>query len=171
MVPGFVLSLADGALFLLTVLFHSCFDLPWPLMTSEDAQNLCALWNSSKEPTAGWWCQDLCWWCLMVPDGVWWCLMVSDGAWCCLFAIVQKVKKVHQCPECGKKFLSKRTLGIHIDVVHDKNELNQCSTCGYSLKNFLNSKLIFRPGMDFLVLSVKNFHNWISLAKTFYISS
>ena len=53
MVPGFVLSLADGALLLLTVLFNSYFDLSWPLMTSEDAQNLCALWKSSKEPTAG----------------------------------------------------------------------------------------------------------------------
>ena len=53
MVPGFVLSLDDGPLLLLTVLFHSCFDLSWPLMTSEDAQNLRALWKSSKEPTAG----------------------------------------------------------------------------------------------------------------------
>ena len=38
MVPGFVLSLADGALLLLTVLFYSCFDVSWPLMTSEDAK-------------------------------------------------------------------------------------------------------------------------------------
>ena len=53
MVPGFVLSLADGALLLLTVLFYSYFDLSWPLMTSEDAQNLRALWKSSKEPHGG----------------------------------------------------------------------------------------------------------------------
>ena len=53
MVPGFVLSLADGALLLLTVLFYSYFDLSWPLMTSEDAQILRALWKSSKKPTAG----------------------------------------------------------------------------------------------------------------------
>ena len=53
MVPGFVLSLADGALLLLMVLFHRCLDLSWPLMTSEDAQTLHALWKSSKEPTAG----------------------------------------------------------------------------------------------------------------------
>ena len=45
MVPGFVLSLDDGPLLLLTVLFHSCFDLSWPLMTSEDAQILRALGN------------------------------------------------------------------------------------------------------------------------------
>ena len=38
MVPGFVLSLADGPLLLLMVLFYSYFDLSWPLMTSEDAQ-------------------------------------------------------------------------------------------------------------------------------------
>ena len=53
MVPGFVLSLADGALLLLTILFYSCFNLSWPLMTTEDAQTLHALWKSSKEPTAG----------------------------------------------------------------------------------------------------------------------
>ena len=53
MVPGFVLSLADGPLLLLLVLFYSYFDLSWPLMTSEDAQNFLALWKSSKEPTAG----------------------------------------------------------------------------------------------------------------------
>jgi hypothetical protein len=53
MVPGFVLSLADGPLLLLKVLFYSCFDLSWPPMTSEDAQTLRALWKSSKEPTAG----------------------------------------------------------------------------------------------------------------------
>ena len=45
-------SLADGALLLLTVFLYSYFDLSWPLiMTSEDAQNLRALWKSSKEPT------------------------------------------------------------------------------------------------------------------------
>ena len=53
MVPGFVLTLVDGPLLLLTVLFYSYFDLSWPLMTSEDAQTLRALWKSSKEPTAG----------------------------------------------------------------------------------------------------------------------
>ena len=53
MVPGFVISLADGPLLLLMVLFYSYFDLSWPLMTSEDAQNLCALWKSSKESSAG----------------------------------------------------------------------------------------------------------------------
>ena len=53
MVPGFVLSLADGALLLLTVLFYSYCDLSWPLMTSKDAQNLFTLRKSSKEPTAG----------------------------------------------------------------------------------------------------------------------
>ena len=53
MVPGFVLSLADGPLLLQMVLFYSSFDLCWPSMTSEDAQSLRALWKSSKEPTAG----------------------------------------------------------------------------------------------------------------------
>jgi hypothetical protein len=53
MVPGFVLSLADGPLLVLKVLFYSCFDLSWPPMTSEDAQTLRALWKFSKEPTAG----------------------------------------------------------------------------------------------------------------------
>jgi hypothetical protein len=52
MVPGFVLSLADGPLLLLKVLFCSSFDLSWPPMTSVDAQTLYALWKSSKEPTA-----------------------------------------------------------------------------------------------------------------------
>jgi hypothetical protein len=33
------------------VLFYSSFNLCWPPMTSEDAQTLCALWKSSKEPT------------------------------------------------------------------------------------------------------------------------
>ena len=53
MVPGFVLSLADGAHLGLMLLIYSCFDLCWTPMTSEDAQSLCALWKSSKEPTAG----------------------------------------------------------------------------------------------------------------------
>ena len=53
MVPGFVPSLADGPLLLLTVLLYSCFDLSWAPMTSEDAQTLRALWKSSKEPSAG----------------------------------------------------------------------------------------------------------------------
>ena len=53
MVPGFVLSLADGAHLSLMLLIYSCFDLSWPPMTSEDAQNLRALWKSSKEPTVG----------------------------------------------------------------------------------------------------------------------
>ena len=53
MVPGFVLSLADGPLLLLMVHFYSRFDRCWPPMTSEDAQILRALWKSSKEPTAG----------------------------------------------------------------------------------------------------------------------
>ena len=52
MVPGFVLSLADGPLLLLLVLFYSYFDLSWPPMTSEHGQTLNALWKSSKEPTA-----------------------------------------------------------------------------------------------------------------------
>ena len=52
MVPGFVISLADGDLVLLMGLFYSCFDFSWPPMASEDAQILCALWKSSKEPTA-----------------------------------------------------------------------------------------------------------------------
>ena len=52
MVPGFVLSLADGPLLLLLVLFYSYFDLSWPPMASVDGQT-CALWKSSKEPTAG----------------------------------------------------------------------------------------------------------------------
>ena len=53
MVPGFVLSSADGAHLSLFVLFYSCFDLSWPQMTSEDAQTLRALRKSSKEATAG----------------------------------------------------------------------------------------------------------------------
>ena len=53
MVPGFVLSLADGPLLLLLVLIYSCFDLSWPQMTSEDAQSLRAASKSHKEPTAG----------------------------------------------------------------------------------------------------------------------
>ena len=53
MVPGFVLSSADGAHLSLAVLFYSCFDLSWPQMTSEDAQTLRALRKSSKEATAG----------------------------------------------------------------------------------------------------------------------
>ena len=53
MVPGFVLSLADGPLLLLMVHFYSRFDRCWPPMTSEDAQILRALWKSSKKPTAG----------------------------------------------------------------------------------------------------------------------
>ena len=53
MVPGFVVSSADGPLLLLMVLIYSSFDLSWPLMTSEDAQTLRALRKSSKEPTAG----------------------------------------------------------------------------------------------------------------------
>ena len=53
MVPGFVLSLADGAHLSLMLLIYSCFDLCWPPMTSEDSQTLRALWKSSKEPTAG----------------------------------------------------------------------------------------------------------------------
>ena len=52
MVPGFVISLADGPLLLLNVLYYSFFDLSWPPMTSEDNQTLRALWKSSKEPTA-----------------------------------------------------------------------------------------------------------------------
>ena len=35
MVPEFVLSLADGPLLLLLVLFYSLFDLCWPAKTSE----------------------------------------------------------------------------------------------------------------------------------------
>ena len=53
MVPGFVLSLADGPLLLLMVHSYSCFDLSWPPMTSEDAQTLRAIWKSSKKPTVG----------------------------------------------------------------------------------------------------------------------
>ena len=53
MVPGFVLSLADGAHLSLIVLFYSCFDLSWPQMTSEDTQSLRAALKSYKEPTAG----------------------------------------------------------------------------------------------------------------------
>ena len=53
MVPEFVLSLADGPLLLLLVLFYSLFDLCWPAKTSEDAQILSALWISSKKQTAG----------------------------------------------------------------------------------------------------------------------
>ena len=53
MVPGFVLSSADGAHFHLFVLFYSCFDLSWPHMFSEDVQTLRALRKSSKEATAG----------------------------------------------------------------------------------------------------------------------
>ena len=53
MVPGFVLSSADGVHLRLIVLFYSCFDLSWPQMTSEDAQTLRALRKSSKEATAG----------------------------------------------------------------------------------------------------------------------
>ena len=40
MVPGFVLSSADGVHLRLIVLFYSCFDLFWPQMTSEDPQSL-----------------------------------------------------------------------------------------------------------------------------------
>ena len=53
MVPGFVLSLADGAHLGLMILIYSCFYFSWPQMTFEGAQNLHALWKSSKEPTAG----------------------------------------------------------------------------------------------------------------------
>ena len=53
MVPGFVLSLADGAHLSLMLLIYSCFDLSWPQMTSEGAQSLRAAWKSHKEPTAG----------------------------------------------------------------------------------------------------------------------
>ena len=53
MVPGFVLSLADGAHLSLMLPLYSCFDFSWPQMTSEDAQSLRAAWKSLKEPTAG----------------------------------------------------------------------------------------------------------------------
>ena len=53
MVPGFVLSLADGAHLSLIVLFYSCFDLSWPQMTFEVSQRLRAASKSHKEPTAG----------------------------------------------------------------------------------------------------------------------
>ena len=53
MVPGFVVSSADGPLLLLMVLIYSCFDLSWPQMTSDDAQTLRALRKSCEEPTAG----------------------------------------------------------------------------------------------------------------------
>jgi hypothetical protein len=53
MVPGFVLSLADGPLLILKVICYSCVDLTWPPMTSWDAHTLRALRKYSKEPTAG----------------------------------------------------------------------------------------------------------------------
>jgi len=53
MVPGFVVSSADGPLLHLMFLICSCFDLSWPLMTSEDAQTLHALQTSCEKPTAG----------------------------------------------------------------------------------------------------------------------
>ena len=53
MVPGFVVSSADGPLLLLMLLIYSSFDLSWPLMTSEDAQSLHALQKTCEEPTAG----------------------------------------------------------------------------------------------------------------------
>ena len=59
MVPGFVLSSADGAHLSLMLLIYSCFDFSWPQTTSEDAQSLRAAWKFHKEPTAGCWCQDL----------------------------------------------------------------------------------------------------------------
>ena len=56
---GIVLTLADCPLLLLLILFYSYFDISWPPMTSVDGQTLRALWKSSKEATAGWWCHDL----------------------------------------------------------------------------------------------------------------
>ena len=53
MVPGFVLSSADGPLLIQLVLIYCCFDFTWPPMTSEDNQTLCALRKSHKEATAG----------------------------------------------------------------------------------------------------------------------
>ena len=53
MVPGFVLSLTDGAHLSLMLLIYSYFDFSWPQMTSEGPQSLRAAWKSHKEPTAG----------------------------------------------------------------------------------------------------------------------
>ena len=53
MVPGFVLSLADGAHLGLMILIYICFYFSWPQMTSEGAQSLRAALKSYKEPTAG----------------------------------------------------------------------------------------------------------------------
>ena len=53
MVPGFVLSLADGAHLSQMLLIYSCFDFSWPQMTSEGAQSLRAASKSQKESTAG----------------------------------------------------------------------------------------------------------------------
>ena len=53
MVPGFVLSLADGAHISLMLLIYSYFDFSWPQMTSEGAQRMRAAWKSHKEATAG----------------------------------------------------------------------------------------------------------------------
>ena len=53
MVPGFVLSLANGAHLSLMLLIYSCFDFSWPQMTSEGAQCLRVARESHKEHTAG----------------------------------------------------------------------------------------------------------------------